>query len=291
MIKEKQKISVIINTLNEEKNIEKCLKTVEWANDVVIVDMHSDDATVEIAKKYTKNIYYFERVGYSEPARRFALDRTQNEWVLLVDADELIPKELSLILIKIAAENRCDAVRMPRLNYLFGELIKHAGYGPENFQLRFFKKSKLSIRPRIHRFLVPADDAVIIDLSYKDIKTGIVHFESDCIASFLEKLNRYTSIEAAQVNELDENNKPLRKRRSKPYVLFIAAKTFFNKYISRKGYLDGWRGFYLSMFAAFYKIAVYAKIEEYEGNGNVESVHNKYDLTAQEIIRGYSDSE
>ena len=54
MIKEKQKISVIINTLKEEKNIEKCLKTVAWANDVVIVDMHSDDATVEIAKKYTK---------------------------------------------------------------------------------------------------------------------------------------------------------------------------------------------------------------------------------------------
>ncbi len=88
------KISVLINTFNEERNIKNCLESVSWADEIIIVDMYSDDKTVDIAKNYTDKIYYFERMGYADPARQFALKKATHEWVLIVDADEMVPLEL-----------------------------------------------------------------------------------------------------------------------------------------------------------------------------------------------------
>ena len=87
-------VSVLIHTLNEERNIRNCLETVIWAEEIIVVDMYSDDKTVEIAREYTDKIFYFERVGYVEPARKFALERATKPWILVVDADELVPRKL-----------------------------------------------------------------------------------------------------------------------------------------------------------------------------------------------------
>ena len=84
-------ISILIHTLNEERNIRNCLETVKWADEIIIIDMYSDDRTVEITKEYTDKIFYHERMGYADPARQFGLEKATHEWVLQVDADELVP--------------------------------------------------------------------------------------------------------------------------------------------------------------------------------------------------------
>lgn len=122
-------ISVLIHTFNEERNIRNCLETVKWADEIIIVDMYSDDKTVEIAKEYTDKIYFFERVGYVEPARQFALEKSTHEWILVVDADELVPLKLKNKLFEIMEKDLADVVFIPRNNYFFGRLMQGTGWG------------------------------------------------------------------------------------------------------------------------------------------------------------------
>ena len=122
-------ISVLINTFNEEKNIENCLKAVKWADEIIIVDMYSDDKTVEIASKYTDKIFYFKRMRYADPARQFALKNASYDWILVVDADELVPLKLKNKILEISIKNLGDVVYIPRSNYFAGEKNQWNGNG------------------------------------------------------------------------------------------------------------------------------------------------------------------
>ena len=98
------KISVFIITLNEAKNIRSCLESIRWADEIVVVDMKSDDATSAIAKEYTEKVFSFERTGYCEPARQYAYEQTTGEWILNLDADELMTAPLRDELRRIVKE-------------------------------------------------------------------------------------------------------------------------------------------------------------------------------------------
>ncbi len=164
----KQKISVVINTLNEEQNLPYALRSVrDWVDEIVVVDMYSDDQTVEVAKKYGAKVFQHERILAFDAARKFAVEQATNEWVLILDADEVVPTELSKLLFDIANTDRADAVTIPRLNYLLGDVIMHTGWGPEEDRhLRFFKRDSIVHSPRIHAFISPAEGARVIDLAY-----------------------------------------------------------------------------------------------------------------------------
>src|SRR5688572_12024024 len=88
-------ISVVINTFNEEKNIERAIKSVAWADEILVCDMHSDDNTAIIARKLGATVFLHKRVGFVEPARNFAISKASNDWILILDADEEIPGSLS----------------------------------------------------------------------------------------------------------------------------------------------------------------------------------------------------
>src|SRR5688500_11736752 len=89
------KVSVIINTLNEETNLPDCLESVRWADEVVLVDMHSDDRTMAIAGEFGCRMFSHERTGYVEPARNFAITQAQHDWLLVLDADERVSPGLA----------------------------------------------------------------------------------------------------------------------------------------------------------------------------------------------------
>ena len=114
-------ISVFINTLNEAKRIRNCLESVRWADEIVVVDMHSDDDTVAIAREFTDKIFLFDRVGYCEPARKFAVEKTRAQWILNLDADEIVTVGLKNELLRVVQEGRWDAVHIPRVNYFWGD--------------------------------------------------------------------------------------------------------------------------------------------------------------------------
>ena len=275
-------ISVVINTLNEERNLRYALRSVRtWADEIIVVDMHSEDRTIAIAKEYDAKTFLFERMNFCEPARAFAVSQATGDWVLLLDADEMIPQPLSVNLMQIASEDTADVVIIPWLNYLLGDPIWNTGWGPhQDFHPRFFKKDKIdNLNPRIHSGIHPVQGARVLTLPYQG-KIALHHFNYVDCAHFIEKLNRYTTIEAQQAFERGEHaSMAIAARR--------AAIEFINRYVRARGYRDGWRGFYLSGFMAMYRWAICAKLQELHSTGGKNKIIEKYHRTAEELIARY----
>ena len=281
----KPRISVVINTLNEEKNLPYALRSVRtWADEIIVVDMHSEDRTVTIAREYGAKVYFHERLGFADPARAFAVSQATGDWVLLLDADEMIPRPLSEKLLQIATENSADVVVIPRLNYLLGAPLWHTGWGPhQDRHERFFRKGKIDLNPRIHSFIHPTQGARVLTLTYQG-KMAFPHFNYVDCAHFLDKLNRYTTIEAQQAFERGEHV-------SRTKGALHAVYEFANRYVRKQGYRDGWRGFYLSGFMAMYRWAPYAKLQELHSTGGRNTVTKEYTETAEAIIAGYGERD
>ncbi len=276
-------ISVAINTLDEEKNLPFALRSVKsWADDIVVVDMHSTDRTVEIATSFGARVYPHERLGFADPARAFAIEQTRGEWVLILDADELIPRGLSQRLLEIAASGEADVVQIPRLNYLLGARLEHTGWGlRSDYQLRFFRRGSLVTTDTIHDFLKPVPGARRLRLPV-DAELSIVHFNYLDVTHFLDKLNRYTSIEAKQAAERGESG-------SVPGSLWKSGREFYRRFVGSGGYRDGWRGFYLSAMMAFYRLSVAAKLTELGEGLTAETTERHYAEIAERVLAEYAE--
>src|SRR5512142_1439943 len=125
------KVSVVINTLNEESNLPYCLRSVApWASDIVVVDMHSTDDTRKIAERYGARVFLHEPLGFADPARAFAVSKATHDWILVLDADELVSVALHDELLRIASADEADVVKIPRRNYMFGAPLADTGWAP-----------------------------------------------------------------------------------------------------------------------------------------------------------------
>src|SRR3989344_1582000 len=148
-------ISVVINTLNEEGSIKRALESLSWADEVVIIDDGSTDATLEILRN-TKmkdervKIFHHKSGGYVEPARNFAISKASGDWILILDADEEIPETLAVRLKNVTTEmQQINYVEIPRKNIIFGKWMKASMWWPD-YQIRFFKKGVVTWRNEIH---------------------------------------------------------------------------------------------------------------------------------------------
>jgi glycosyltransferase involved in cell wall biosynthesis len=276
-------ISVLIHTFNEEKNIRNCLETVKWADEIIIVDMYSDDKTVEIAKEYTEKIYFFERVGYADPARQFALEKATHEWILVVDADELVPLKLKNKLIEIMEKKLADVVFIPRNNYFFGRLMQGTGWGSlQDYQPRFFKKNFVSFSERIHDIYRINKDAKRYYIN--DPETGFIHFNYIDVEHFLDKLNRYTTIEAKNMFKGIKTALNLGK------LLLRFLIEILNRCIRKKGYKDGIYGFSLIILMIAYHTSSYLKykiMKKFNTDNPREKILMEYNKIAKKIIEEY----
>jgi (heptosyl)LPS beta-1,4-glucosyltransferase len=281
------KISVVINTLNEEINLPNALESVKtWADEIIVIDMESEDRTVEIAKSYKAKVYSHERMGYADPARAFAVSKVTHGWIFMLDADEMVPYPLSVELRKVASEDTYDIVNIPWINYFFGKELMYAGWGPDQDKhMRFFRNGSLSIVGDIHNFLKPMPGTRILDLDYRP-GFGVVHFNYTDITQFIDKLNRYTTLEA---NQHILNGKSF----SYSYAILKTGTAFFRRYIKDQGYKDGWRGLYLSMLWSFYRLSTFAKVKEITVNGidPRANVIKYYKSEAAELLNEYSANE
>jgi len=276
-----QRISVVINTLNEEKNIPYALRSVHsWVNEIIVVDMYSDDRTVEVARQYGAKVFFHERIAAFDGARQFAIDQASNEWILVLDADELIPEPLSRKLLDVITEKKFDVVIIPRLNYLLGAALMHTGWGPnQDKHPRLFRKGMITASSTIHEFFKPVNAARILELDYSK-NHAIVHFNYINTIQFIEKLNRYTSVEALQAHERGE-------RTSFVTMIYAPMKEFISRYIKKSGWRDGWRGFYLSSAMAFYRLSIFSKMKELESLGSAEDIKSLYSKEAQRLLAQY----
>jgi glycosyltransferase involved in cell wall biosynthesis len=275
------RISVVINTLNEERNLPYALRSVRsWADEIVVVDMYSDDHTVEIARQFGAKVYSHRRVGFVEPARAFAVSQATGDWVLILDADELTPRPLSRKLIQISQSETVDVVKVPYLNYIFGAPLMYSGCGPSQAKhMRFFRRGSLHTTPAIHDYFHPVPGARVLELPYEP-GHSIVHFAYLDAVQWVEKMNRYTSIEAEQRFERREHASPFK-------ALIHTMGMFLWMYIRRQGYRDGWRGFYYSALSGFYRLVTLAKLQGLERIGARARVEEVYRHDAERLLDEY----
>ena len=274
-------ISAVINTLNEEQYLPYALRSLRaWVDEIVVVDMYSDDRTVEIARDFGAKVYLHPKVGFVEPARAFAVAQATGGWIIVLDADEMVPRRLSNALIEVARDDRADVVVIARLNYMLGAPMMHTRCGPlQDYILRFFKPGFLHLTEEIHRGAHPSKNSRVLRLPYEPGR-AIVHFTNIDFSDILDKINRYTTVEANQTP------KP-KKRPSALSAIEQATRTFFQFYVKGKGYRDGWRGLCVSLANVFYSFLIYAKLAEVYANGSREAVRSIYLKEAEGIITEY----
>jgi len=271
-------ISVVINTLNEETYLPYLLRSIKsWTDEIIVVDMCSEDNTVKIAKSFDAVVYMYEKVRFVEPARAYALSKATGDWILMIDADEIIPQPLSKLLIDIAEEGEFDLVRIPRFNYLCGGPMMTAKWGPtQDSPIRFFKRGMLTTSSKIHAGIHPVEGAKIHHIPYRK-GYATIHFNYLNFADFISRLNHYTTIQAEQLLQSEKKSGPLR-------AIYSASREFISRYFYAKGYKEGWRGFYLSLCMAFYRLITHAKVREIKSVGNRERILNNYLGIAEGLV-------
>ena len=133
-------VSGLIICKNEEKNIEECIKSILWCDEIIVVDSFSTDNTINIVKKYTEKVFQNEWHGFADQ-RKFALSKAVNEWIFTIDADERCSVELKEEIANILKQNVIseNGFEIPRKSFFLDKWIKHGGWYP-NYQLRFFRK-------------------------------------------------------------------------------------------------------------------------------------------------------
>lgn len=279
-----QSISVVMITLNEEDHMRFALGSVRsWASEIIVLDMHSDDRTAEIAREFGAKVFFHEKIAAFDGARADAVSRATGEWILLLDADEMIPQPLSCLLMKLAEGGSADVFRVPRLTYFHSCPLFFMGWGPhQDKQIRFFRPDKVALSPTIHGFIRATPEARVETIAYRD-NLAIQHFSYIDSADFIERLNRYTTVEAQQAFERGE-------RPGNVKAILHTLVDFANRYVRKQGFRDGWRGLYLSGFYAMYRWTFYAKLQELDSTGGRPQIMEKYHDTANELLTLY-DSE
>jgi glycosyltransferase involved in cell wall biosynthesis len=279
------RISVVIGTLNEERNLPFALRSVRpWVDEIVVVDMHSDDKTVDIACEYGARVFFHARVGFVEPARALGFEQASGEWILVLDADEIVPLPLSRVLMRIAGERKADAVRIPFLHYMLGAPLMHANCGPRQCTLpRFFRKQHVRATSTIHNCFALVPGSRVLELRFEP-GLAVAHFTYLDSQQFMEKLDRYTGIEAKQALDRGERITPVG-------ALVKAAREFGVRYVKGRGFQDGWRGFYISLFYAFYRVVAAAKLQELTVLGSKEQIESRYRHEAEEILKAYGETQ
>jgi glycosyltransferase involved in cell wall biosynthesis len=242
-------VSVVIHTKNADSTLERCIKSVAWSNNIVIIDMHSTDKTAEVAKKYTDDIFLVEDVGFADPARNFGLSKAKNHWVLVLDADEEAPENFDTVLSMLIHKPERSWF-IPRKNIIFNKWIKHTNWWPD-YQLRFFPRDSVTWSNKVHTL---PQSSIETDYLEPNEENAIIHHNYASVNDFIDRLNRYTSIELSS------------KKRDNPDEAFTAFfDDFMRRYFSQNGFLDKTHGLYLSLLQSFYEAIV--SIKDWEAKG------------------------
>lgn len=247
------KISAFIITKNEEKNIESCLRSLNFINEIVVVDDFSDDATQDICKKYGVKLIEHKFTGFRDQ-KKFAMEQTTNDWVLELDADERVSEEMkmSILSLKENVLKEFDGFEFRRKNYFLGKWLKHSAMYPD-YKIRLYNKQKGRWSDNnIH-------EKFILNGKIKKIDADILHYQDVDLLKFFLKTLRYNKLVAEEML--------LRGKKAKWYHYTIRPfYTFLYRYIFRLGFLDGFAGFIISVMGAFGTFAKYSFLKEFEKN-------------------------
>jgi len=239
-----KRISAVIVVKNEEVNIERCLRSVSWMDEIVIVDNASTDSTVEKCKCYTKNVYFHDS-PFTGIKVNFGIQRASSEWVFNIDADEEMSCQLKDEVIAVITNNsvRFNGYRIPVRNLFMGKWLKYGGWYPCYIK-RLYRREKARYNAVDHH--VQAD----VEGEVGCLNNHILHYAPNDVSTYLRKMNLYTT------NSIREHG--LQKKKNWFNILLKPPLIFIKRYIILEGFLDGLPGF----VSAFYILIDNLKVVE-----------------------------
>jgi glycosyltransferase involved in cell wall biosynthesis len=254
-----ERLSAFITTYNNSATLDKCLASVAWADEIVVLDSFSSDETLTIARRYGCKIHQQEFLGYGKQ-KQTALERTSNDWVLLLDADEMLSPELQKeIQVLLNSKPRAAGYALPRREQVFWRM-NHPGVRL-NYQLRLFDKRRGSVSE------MPIHAAPKVEGKVERLTQPFLHFGERDIHEKVDKINAYSTGLIA--------DKLARGRRANPFILLIYPPwVFFRSYLLKRAFLDGWAGFIASVVMSFYAFLRYAKLYEYQRRARTDEAES-----------------
>lgn len=258
MKKNHPKLSVVINTKNAAETLARSIESVQWADEILVADMHSLDETVKIARKYGTKIIELPEYGRVEPeGRNLANQAATGDWLLQLDADEVVPRQLAEMIEKVVGQaDQIQTYFIPRKNLIFGHWIQHSGWWPD-YQPRLFQKGSLRWVGGVHS--KPQLKGATEKIEAKE-GLAIIHNNYHSISDYIDRLNRYTSLGATESLEkslsADDN-----------YTQVFSSE-LFSRYFYHQGWLDGEIGLLLAYLQSFSQLVQLAKTRELNGKLN-----------------------
>jgi len=242
------RLSVALVTRNEEDRLRACLESVVWADEIVVVDAESEDKTVAIAQEFTDRVVVRPWPGYAAQ-KNTALDLATGDWVLSLDADEVVSPELRAEIARVlASDGPADGYTVPRRNIFWGRWVRHGGLYPDR-QLRLFRRGRGRFEARaVH-------ESVRVDGRVESVAGHLEHRSYRDVSDFLTRADRYSTLAAEDAVAQG------RRARVSDLVLRPLGR-FLAMYVVQGGFLDGWRGFLLATLYAYYVLIRSAKIWE-----------------------------
>lgn len=246
-----QTISAIVVCFNEEHNIGDCLETLRWCDEVVVVDSFSTDRTPEICRQYTDRFIQREWAGYRDQ-KAFAHSQATKDWVLLVDSDERVtPKLRDEIQASLARDgSECAGYAVPRLVHYLDRWWWRGGWYPD-YDVRLFRRERATWGGS------DPHEKILVDGKVRRLKNPLHHFSYRNIEDHIQRINRFTSISSQELRK-EGGRWRLSDAILRPVV------RFFQSYLLKRGFLEGFAGFYVALTAAVYVFLKYAKLWELE---------------------------
>jgi len=243
------KVSAVLVCCDEEENVERCLQSLAWADEIIVVDSFSQDRTVELCRKYTNSIFQREWSGMVQQ-RAYAVSLARKEWVFAIDADEVVTETLRDEVLRRLSEdkNEKSGYYIKRHSFYLGRWINHGGWYPD-FKLRLFRKDKAYVGGEN-----PHDKCFVQGRTAK-LKGEMIHYPYKNISRQLRTIDTYSDIVSEKLFK-EKSAFPLVKMYIKPPVKFLET------YIYKFGFLDGLPGFVITILSSYYVFMKYAKLWE-----------------------------
>lgn len=238
-------VSAVIISFNEKDKIADCLKSLSFADEIILVDSHSTDGTRKIAAQFGAKIIERDWPGHIEQ-KNFALSRAENEWVISLDADERVSEKLKKEILRVLENPQANGYSIPRKVFYINRWIKHCGWYPAP-KVRLVKKVKScwgGVNPH---------DALIVEGVVKKLSGDIYHLSFDSIYDHIRTIDSFTRIGAAEALKAG-------KRARFTDITLRPLFTFVKMYFIKRGFMDGLPGFIICVLSAFHTYTKYDRL-------------------------------
>lgn len=241
------RLSAAVIAKNEEEKIGRCLASLSFADEIVVVDSGSTDRTIEIAEAAGAKVVHHEWEGHIQQ-KNFAIDQTTGEWVLSVDADEIVSPELRESILKAVENPDAEGYAVPRPVYYINRWIRHCGWYPDR-KVRLFRRDKGRWGGE------NPHDKISLEGRSGVLRGDLYHLSFDNISDHMKTINSFTDIAAAE---------GVARSKSAGWfsLLLRPPATFIKMYFLKLGFLDGAPGFIASALSAYHVFSKYVKIRE-----------------------------